>query len=222
MATQQELVQNINQVRSRIQKIKERITETDQQIKDSSVNNVDKIEAELAELRDAYYEIQARELIGEYDAKKKREVEERIVAAEKRLKAESGLLQNLLGIRHALEKELKSTQSLEDQHQIALEKFEFENLKLDRQRLAEEIQHFSEEIKDLFDRVASYNEASVQAASRLLDREYQLKGFPNGSKGNGSGMDRVYQLAQPLDLNLVKSIMAETLSEIASSHLSSH
>ena len=220
MPTQQELTQSISQLQSRIQRIKERIAETNQEIKNSSVNNVDRIEAELAEFKDRYYEVQAQELLGEYDAKKKREVEERITAAEKALKTESGVLQNLLGIRHALERELKTTQSLADQQQIALEKLEFENLKLDRQKLVEEIQNFSHQMMELFNRVARYNEASIQSATRILNREYQLKGFPNGLTGNGAGNEQVRQLAQPLDLNIVKSVLAETLSEIASSRLS--
>ena len=219
MPTQQELIQSINQLQSRIQTIKEQIAETDQQIKNSSINNVDKIETELAELKNSYYEVQVQELLGEYDARKKREIEEKIAAAEKHLKTESGVLQNLLGIRHALERELKTSQSRVDQQQIALEKLEFENLKLDRQRLVEEIQQFSQQLVNLFNRVVGYNEASIQSATRILDREYQLKGYPNGLKGNGTDREQVRQLAQPLDLNVVKSVMAETLSEIASSRL---
>ena len=156
MPTQQELTQSLNQLQSRIQRIKERIIETDQQIKNSSINNVDKIEAELAELKNLSYELQARELLGEYDPKRKREIEEKIAIAEKNLKTESGLLQNLLGIRHALERELKSTQAQEDQQQIALEKIEFENLKLDRQKLVEEIEYFCQQMIDLFKRIANY------------------------------------------------------------------
>ena len=220
MQTHPELVQTINLVRSRAQKIRERVAELDQQIKNSSVNSVDKIEAELTELKNSYYEIQARELLGEYDAKQKREIEERIAASEKRLKAETGVLQNRVGIRQALEAELRSTQSQEEQFQVALEKLEFENLKLDRQKLVDEIHRFTGDMKELFGRVASYNEASVSAATKILNREYQLKGFPNGLKGGGGSQEAIFQLAQPFDLNLVKNALAETLSEIASSILS--
>jgi chromosome segregation ATPase len=220
MQTHHELVQTISHIRSRTQKIKERVAELDQQIKSSSVDNVDKIEAELAEFKNSYYEIQARELLGEYDAKQKREIEERILAAEKRLKTETGALQNLVGIRQALEAELKNTQSQEEQCQVALEKVEFEMLKSDRQKLVDEIHGFTEQMKELFQRVASYNEASVSSATKILNREYQLKGFPNGMKGDGSSQEAVYQLAQPFDLNLVKNALAETLSKIASSTLS--
>ncbi len=221
MPTHQELVHALGQVCSRVQKIKERVAEIDQQIKNSSVNNVDKIEAELVELRNDYYEVQARELLGEYDSKEKREIEDKISAAEKRLKTEGGILHNLLGIRHALEAEFKNTQGLEEQYQAALEKLEFENIQADRQKLAEEINRFSVQMKDLFRRVADYNSATLSSASKLLNREYQLKGYPDGIKGNGAGQEQVLLLAQPLDLNLVKNTLAETLSEIASNQLSS-
>ena len=218
--TQQELTQSISEVRSRIERIRERISETDQQIKNSSVNNLDKMEAELAVLRNSYYEVQARELLGEYDVKRKREIEERVHAVERRLRTESGALQNFLGIRHALEAELKNTQRVEEEHQAALEKLKLEDLKQDRQKLAEEICSFSEQMKDLFNRVAVYNRSSVQSATTILNREYQIRGFPNAPKVEGLNQDPVRQLAHTLDFNLVKSTLAETLSEIVSDHLS--
>jgi chromosome segregation ATPase len=220
MPTQQELIQTVHEVRSRIERIRERITETDQQIKNSSVNNLDKMEAELAELRNSYYEVQAQELLGEYDAKHKREIEEKVQGVEKRLRAESGALQNLLGIRHALEAELKNALLLEEEYRATLEKLEFEDLKLNRQKLVEDIHRFGEQMKDLFNRVAIYNRSSVQSAVRIMNREYQIRGFPNGPKGDDLGQDPVHLLAHPLDFNLVKSTLAETMSEIVSHHLS--
>src|SRR5512143_59190 len=111
MPSQQELLQAVEQNSLRMKKIRERISEIDLQIKNTSVNHLERIESELAELKNDYYEIQARELIGEYDQKQKHEIEEKMQAAEKRLKTEGGVLQDLLGVRHALEAELKKTQS---------------------------------------------------------------------------------------------------------------
>ena len=109
--TRQEIEQAMQGLEQKIGKIRDKVTEIDDQIKTTSVNSVEKVEGELEQLKNRYYEIQARELIGEFDDKQKREVEDDIQAAERKLKADSDQLQNLVGIRHALELELdrKST-----------------------------------------------------------------------------------------------------------------
>src|SRR5258706_10802357 len=86
-ATRQEIEQAMQDLEQKIGKIRERVTEIDDQIKTTSVNSVEKVEGELDLLKNRYYEIQARELIGEYDGKQKREVEENIQTTEKKLKA---------------------------------------------------------------------------------------------------------------------------------------
>jgi hypothetical protein len=67
----------------KISKIREKVTEIDDQIKTTSVNSVEKVEGELEQLKNRYYEVQARELIGEFDDKLKREVEDNIQGCRK-------------------------------------------------------------------------------------------------------------------------------------------
>ena len=88
-ATRQEIEQAMQGLEQKIGKIREKVTEVDDQIKTTSVDSVEKVEGELEQLRNRYYEIQARELIGEFDDKQKREVEDNIQAAERKLKAET-------------------------------------------------------------------------------------------------------------------------------------
>jgi chromosome segregation ATPase len=213
-ATQQEIEQAMQALDQKIGKIRDQVTEIDEQIKTTSVNNVERIEAELEQLRNRYYEIQARELIGEFDEKQKRETEESIQAAERRLKADNDRLKNLVGIRHALEAEFKKTQASIEHHQSALERLEFENLKLDRQKIVQEINQFQQGLEDLFLRVFSYNMNSMALVTKIMRREYQLRGVPPGSKLNGDSKERVHQLAEPFDINCIKGSLTDTISEI--------
>lgn len=214
MATQLEVEQAMQSLEQKVARIRDKVTEIDDQIKNTSVNNVEKIEAELDQLRNQYYELQARELIGEFDGKQKKEIEENIQAAERRLKADSDRLQNLVGIRHALELEFKKTQAAIEQHQAALERLEFENLKLDRQKIVEDINRYQKSLEELFSRVTQYNLSSVALVTRILNREYQLRGLPQGSRINGDPREKVEQLAEPFDINRIKNSLAETISEI--------
>ncbi len=219
MTTRQELERAFEEGCQRISKIKERISDLDEQIKNTSINHIEAMESELAELRNSYYEVQAGELIGDFDAKRKRDIEEKIQAGERKLKTDSDRLQNLVGIRHALEAGLKNSQALMPQYQAALERFEFEGLKQERRKLAEEISNYRKELEALFGKVTAYNLNSIELATRIISREYQLKGFSNGPNLHGNGKERVHQLAQPFDLNDIKSSLAETLSEIISKSL---
>lgn len=218
-ATQQEIQQAMQGLEQKIGRIREKVTDIDDQIKSTSVNNVEKIEVELEHLRNRYYEIQAKELIGEFNNKQKRETEEGIQAAEKRLKADNDRLKNLVGIRHALELEFKKTQASIEQHHATLERLEFENLKLDRQKIAEEINQFQKRLETLFDRVSDYNINAVAVVTKIMNREYQLRGLPVGSRLNGESRERVHQLAEPFDINYIKSSLAEAISEIVSRNL---
>jgi predicted nucleic acid-binding Zn-ribbon protein len=217
MPNQQEWEQAINDLEHKTTRIKEKIVGIDSEIKNSSTNSVEKLEAEIAELRNSYYEIQARELLGEFDAKQKREIQERIQSAERHLKADSDQLQNMVGIRQALETELKKTEELVPQYQATLDRFEFEQLKHDRDTLVQEVNGLLKQLEALFSKITHYNMHSVALATKILDREYQLKGYPNRSKSNGT--DKAHQLAQPFDLNQVKNSLAETISEIISRNL---
>ena len=220
-ATRQEIEQAMQGLEQKIGKIREKVTEIDDQIKTTSVNSVEKVEGELEQLRNRYYEIQARELIGEFDDKRRGEVEDNIQAAERKLKADNDRLQNLVGIRHALELEFKKTQASIEQHQAAFERLEFENLKLDRQRIVEEISQFQKKLDSLFTRVSEYNLNSVGLVTRILNREYQLRGVPTGSKLNGDSNEQVQQLAEPFDLNRIKNSLAEAIAEVVSKNLGS-
>ncbi|MCI0626335.1 MAG: hypothetical protein L0387_32605 [Acidobacteria bacterium] len=220
-ATQLEIEQAMQGLEQKIGKIREKVTEIDDQIKNTSVNNVEKVETELEHLKNRYYEIQARELIGEFDDRQKREIEESIQAGERKLKADNDRLQNLVGIRHALELEFKKTQAAIEQHQSALERLEFENLKRDRQHIVEEINQFQKKLEDLFTRVSDYNLNSVGLVTRILNREYQLRGVPTGSKFNGDCSDRVQQLAEPFDMNRIKNSLAEAIAEVVCKNLGS-
>jgi hypothetical protein len=219
MSKQQEVVQATKDLELRIERIKERVTEIDAQIRNTSVNNVEKVEAELADLKNSYYEIQARELLGEFEAKQKKEIEEKMVLAEKRLRGDSDRLQNLVGVRHALGVELKKAEVLEAQYQAASERLEFENLKLERQDLVEEINTFLKQLGAIFGKLSEYNSNSVALASKILHREYQLKGFPAGINLNENGNNKIQQLAQPFDLDQIKNSLVEALAEIMSKSL---
>jgi hypothetical protein len=221
MSKQQELLQATKDLGMRIERIKESVTEIDAQIRNTSVNNVEKVEAELADLKNSYYEIQARELLGEFEAKQKKEIEEKMVLAEKRLRGDSDRLQNLVGVRHALGVELKKAEVLEAQYQAASEKLEFENLKLERQDLVEEVNTFLKQLEAMFGKLSEYNLNSVALASKILHREYQLKGFSAGINLNENGNDKIQQLAQPFDRNQIKNSLAEALAEIMSKSLAS-
>lgn len=220
-ATRQEIEQAMQGLEQKISKIREKVTEIDEQIKTTSVNSVEKVEGELEQLKNRYYEVQARELIGEFDDKLKREVEDNIQAAERKLKVDNDRLQNLVGIRHALELEFKKTQAAIEQHQAAIERTEFENLKLDRQRIVEEINQFQKKLESLFARVSEYNLNSVGLVTRILNREYQVRGVATGSKLNGDSSERVQQLAEPFDLNQIKNSLAEAISEVVVRNLGS-
>ena len=220
-ATRQEIEQAMQGFEQKIGKIRDKVTEIDDQIKTTSVNSVEKVEGELEQLKNRYYEIQARELIGEFDDKQKREVEDNIQAAERKLKADNDRLQNLVGIRHALELEFKKTQAAIEQHQAAFERLEFENLKLDRRRIVEEVSEFQKNLETLLTRVSEYNLNSVGLVTRILNREYQLRGVPTGSKLNGDSSERIQQLAEPFDLNRIKNSLAEAIAEVASKNLGS-
>ena len=220
MPSRQEFEEVIKNLEQKITRIKEKIVGIDSGIKDASANNVEKVDAEIAELRNSYYEIQARELLGEFDAKQKREIEEKIQAAERRLKADSDRLQNMVGIRQALEGELKKTQESLPQCQAALDRFEFEQLRQDRETLTREVNDFLKQLEALFGKIGEYNTHSLTLAGKIVDREYQLKGYPNGSRSNGNGTNKVHQLAQPFDLNHVKNSLTEVISELISRNLS--
>ncbi len=175
-ATRQEIEQAIQGFEQKIGKIREKVTEIDDQIKTTSVNSVEKVEGELEQLKNRYYEIQARELIGEFDDKLKREVEDNIQAAERKRKADNDRLQNLVGIRHALELEFKKTQAAIEQHQAAFERLEFENLKLDRQRIMEEINQFQRKLESSICPCFGIQLDFVGLVTRILNREYQIRG----------------------------------------------
>jgi predicted nucleic acid-binding Zn-ribbon protein len=220
MPSQRELEQAIQDLESKAGRIKEKIVGLDAEIKDFSAEGVEKAEAEIAELRNAYYEIQARELLGEFDPKEKRAIEEKIQSAERRLKTDTDQLQNFVGIKQALDTELKRTQALVPQYQAALDRVEFEQLKLDRDRLSHDIDDCVHQLTDLFSRITHYNVHSVALATKILDREFRLKGYPNGNKVAGNGIDKAHQFAQPFDLNHVKNSFAENLSELIAQNLS--
>jgi len=220
-ATRQEIEQAMQALEQKVSKIREKVTEIDDQIKTTSVNSVEKVEGELEQLKNRYYEIQARELIGDFDGKLKREVEETIQAAERQLKTDNDRLQNLVGIRHALELEFKKTQAAIEQHQAAFERLEFENLKVDRQRIVEDINQFQKKLESLFARVSEYNSNSVGLVTRILNREYQARGVATGSKFNGDSSERVEQLAEPFDLNHIKNSLAEAIAEVVVKSLGS-
>lgn len=220
-ATRQEIEQAMQGLEQKISKIREKVTEIDDQIKTTSVNSVEKVEGELEQLKNRYYEIQARELIGDFDGKLKREVEETIQAAERQLKTDNDRLQNLVGIRHALELEFKKTQAAIEQHQAAFERLEFENLKVERQRIVEDINQFQKNLESLFARVSEYNSNSVGLVTRILNREYQARGVAIGSKFNGDSSERVEQLAEPFDLNQIKNSLAEAIAEVVVKSLGS-
>lgn len=219
MSKQQELLEATKDLASRIERIKEKVIEIDAQIRNTSVNNVEKIEAELTDLKNSYYEIQARELLGESGAKQKKEIEEKMVLAERKLRGDSDKLQNLVGVRHALGVELKKAEALEAQYQAASERLEFDTLKLKRQELVEEINAFVKQLETLFTEVTEYNLESVAIASKILHREYQVKGFAKRTNANENGNDRIQQLAQPFDLNQIKNSLAGALAEIISKRL---
>ena len=218
-ATREEIEQVMQSLEQKIEKIREKVTEVDDQIKTTSVNSVEKAESELEQLKNRYYEIQARELIGEFDDNRKREIEDCIQAAERKRRADNDRLLNLVGIRHALELEFKKTQAAIEQHQAAFERLEFENLKADRRRIAEEINEFHKRLEGLFARVSEYNLGSVNLVTRILNREYQLRGLPTGSKISGDSRERVQQLAEPFDLNHIKSSLADVIAEVVSKNL---
>jgi DNA repair exonuclease SbcCD ATPase subunit len=218
-ATREEIEQVMQSLEQKIEKIRGKVTEVDDQIKTTSVNSVEKAESELEQLKNRYYEIQARELIGEFDDNRKREIEDCIQAAERKRRADNDRLLNLVGIRHALELEFKKTQAAIEQHQAAFERLEFENLKADRRRIAEEINEFHKRLEGLFARVSEYNLGSVNLVTRILNREYQLRGLPTGSKISGDSRERVQQLAEPFDLNHIKSSLADVIAEVVSKNL---
>jgi len=218
-ATREEIEQVMQSLEQKIEKIREKVTEVDDQIKTTSVNSVEKAESELEQLKNRYYEIQARELIGEFDDNRKREIEDCIQAAERKRRADNDRLLNLVGIRQALELEFKKTQAAIEQHQAAFERLEFENLKADRRRIAEEINEFHKRLEGLFARVSEYNLGSVNLVTRILNREYQLRGLPTGSKISGDSRERVQQLAEPFDLNHIKSSLADVIAEVVSKNL---
>jgi chromosome segregation ATPase len=220
MPSQQELEQTIHDLEHKVTKIGEKIASIDSEIRDSSDSNLEKLESEIAELRNSHYEIQARELLGEFDAKQKREIQEKIQSLERRFKADADRLQNLVGIRHALNVELKKTQALIPQHQAALDSFEFEQLQRDRDALAHEVTDFLRQLDSLFSKIEEYNLHALRLAAGILDREYQLKGYNNGSKSGGNRADKIRLLAQPFDLNQVKNCLAETISVAISRNLS--
>ncbi len=118
--TQQEIEQTIQTFQQKLGKIQEKVNEIDEQIKNTSVNSVDKIESELERLKNTYYEVLAKELLGEFDDKQKKEIEENIQAAERQFKAENDRLQNFVGIRHALEAESRKTRTSIEQHQSGI------------------------------------------------------------------------------------------------------
>ena len=64
MVAVQEVEQAIQDLEQKIGKIRDKVAEIDDQIKNTSVKEVERIEAELEQLKNRYYEIQARELIG--------------------------------------------------------------------------------------------------------------------------------------------------------------
>ncbi len=199
---------------AKIGKIRENVADIDQQIKSTSVDNVEKIESELEELRNRYYEIRAKELIGEFDERQRKEVEESIQKSEKRLKADNDQLKNLVGIRHALEAEFKRIQASIEQHQSVLERLEFEDLKADRHKIAEEINDFERRLDELFVRVSSYNARSTSLVTAILTREYRLRGISSGSKFNGDLHEKVSQLAEPFDLNCITNSLVQRISEL--------
>ena len=218
-ATRQEIEQAMRGLEEKIGRIREKVTEIDGEIKITSVNNVERIEGELHHLKNHYYEVLARELIGEFDDKHKREVEDDIQSAEKKLKADNDRLQNLVGIRHALELEFKKTQAAIEQHQAAFERLEFENIKLDRERIIDEVNQFQKKLEALFNRVSEYNMTSVSLVTRILSREYQIRGVTASSKLNGDSKEQVQRLAEPLDVNRIKNSLAEAIAEAVSKSL---
>ena len=220
-APQQEIEQTIQAFDQKLAKIREKICEIDEQIKNTSVNSVDKTESELAQLKNSYYEVLARELLGEFDSKQKKEIEESVQAAERKLKADNDRLQNFVGIRHALESESKKTQTSIEQHQSALERLRFENLKQERQKIVEEINLFRKNLEELFAKVSNYNANSLALVARILDREYKQRGLLQSPASNGENRDKVSQLAEPFDINGVKNSFAETLSDIVCRTMSS-
>ena len=220
MPSQGELEQAIQDLEHKAATIREKIVDIDSEIKSSSQNGFEDLETEIATLRNSFYEIQAGELLGEFDAKQKKEIQEKIQILEKRLKADGDRLRNLVGIRQALEAELKKTHTLVPEYQAALDRLEFGKLKQDRDALTQEVSEALKQLEALFNKIESYNVESVRLASKILDREYELKGYPNGTRRNGNGTEKIHQLAQPFDLNQVKSSLAETISVVMSRSLS--
>ena len=102
-----------------------------------------------------------------------------------------------------------------------LTRLEFENLKLDRQRIVEEINQFQKKLWNLFAQVSEYNLNSVGLVTRILNREYQVRGVATGSKLNGNSSERVQQLAEPFDLNHIKNSLAEAIAEVVVKNLGS-
>jgi hypothetical protein len=117
-------------------------------------------------------------------------------------------------------KELKKTQESLPQCQAALDRFEFEQLRQDRETLTREVNDFLKQLEALFGKIGEYNTHSLTLAGKIVDREYQLKGYPNGSRSNGNGTNKVHQLAQPFDLNHVRNSLTEVISELISRNLS--
>src|SRR5215471_2066454 len=142
MPSQRELEQAIQDLENKADRIKEKIVGLGAEIRDFSAEGVEKAETEIAELKNVYYETQARELLGDFDPKEKKAIEEKIQLAERRLKADTDQLQNLVGIRQALDTELKRNQALVPQYQAALDRVEFEQLILDRAKLSNDINDF--------------------------------------------------------------------------------
>ncbi|MFN8008676.1 MAG: hypothetical protein U0V70_16960 [Terriglobia bacterium] len=219
--TQKEIEQAIQALEQKLGKIQEKVNEIDEQIKNTSLNSVDKIESELERLKNSLYEILARELLGEFDEKEKKGIEENIQTAEKKLKSENDRLQSFVGIRQALETEYRKTQVSIEQHQSNLERLEFEGLKQERQRIVDEINTSRKELEELFGKVSSYNVKSVGLVARILDREYKQRGITQAPRANGDKLDRVNQIAEPFDINGVKNSFAEALAEIVCKSLSS-
>jgi hypothetical protein len=214
-ATRQEVQTVITDLEQKNAKIREKMTELDDQIRSTSINSVEKLEGELDQLKNRYYEILARELIGEFDAKLKKDVEEGIQLVEKRLKLDSDRLQNLVGIRHALEGEFKKTLASMEQYHSVLERLEFEDLKLERQRIAEELSEHRQRIEEMFQRVSDYNLNSVAMVMRILNRERQQRGISSPVEHVAQYQDKVHQLAEPFDIDHIKSSMTAAISAIS-------
>ena len=102
-----------------------------------------------------------------------------------------------------------------EQYHSVLERLEFEDLKLERQRIAEELSEHRQRIEEMFQRVSDYNLNSVAMVMRILNRERQQRGISSPVEHVAQYQDKVHQLAEPFDIDHIKSSMTAAISAIS-------